>query len=156
MQNKYLNLAGRITLLKSTFFSLPIHFMQVVVLPQNLLNQLNKEARKFLWNDTKEKKKIRLIGLNTLAKPLIEGGLNISDPKNRNTTLADSLAWRCFVSNTSMLWARPIRTRYNISKYPRREQSKNESQTMQCLGIGCELCIKGLCKQFGNGENIDF
>ena len=48
-QTKYLNMAGRATLIKSIVSFIPIYAMQTTLLPQKISHQLDKMICHFLW-----------------------------------------------------------------------------------------------------------
>lgn len=60
-KNKFLTLAGRTTLIKSTLCSIPIHIMQIFKLPESILQQLDKLSRNFLWGSSDHKREIHLV-----------------------------------------------------------------------------------------------
>lgn len=49
-QAKLLNMAGRCTLIKSVLNTYPIYSMQTSILPDSVIQSLEKAIRKFLWN----------------------------------------------------------------------------------------------------------
>ena len=51
-QEKYLSMAGRVTLIKATMASIPIYAMQTTLLPQKISLQIDKMSCNFLWGDT--------------------------------------------------------------------------------------------------------
>lgn len=93
-KNKFLTLAGRTTLIKSTLCSIPIHIMQIFKLPESILQQLDKLSRNFLWGSSDHKRKIHLVKWSTVIKSYPNGGLGIPSAKYRNQALLMSLAGR--------------------------------------------------------------
>lgn len=73
-QSKYLNLAGRAILLITTLFSLPIHLMQIRLLPKHILNQMKLVGKKFLWNEQPDRNRMRLVSWNQITLPTKYGG----------------------------------------------------------------------------------
>lgn len=49
-QSKFLNMAGRCTLIKSVVSSFPVNGMQTAILPKSVCRDTEKDCRKFLWN----------------------------------------------------------------------------------------------------------
>eukprot|EP00268_Persea_americana_P026128 TRINITY_DN25505_c0_g3_i1.p1 TRINITY_DN25505_c0_g3~~TRINITY_DN25505_c0_g3_i1.p1 ORF type:complete len:111 (-),score=10.51 TRINITY_DN25505_c0_g3_i1:253-585(-) len=46
----YLSLGGRITLIKAALANLPIYFMSLFKCPMEVINQIKKLQKNFLWN----------------------------------------------------------------------------------------------------------
>lgn len=86
-ENKYLNLAGRVTLIKSVLASLPTHIMQSIQLPHSTLSSINKHIRQFLWGSSFTKHKLHLVNWKIVTTPLSFNGLGIPNVKTRNSAL---------------------------------------------------------------------
>ncbi|KAK4724051.1 hypothetical protein R3W88_026830 [Solanum pinnatisectum] len=67
-KTKLLNMTGRTVLTKSTLSSIPSHVMQYINIPVGVLNKINKIQRDFIWGTTAEKRKMHLVGWNTITK----------------------------------------------------------------------------------------
>jgi hypothetical protein len=70
-----LSLAGRITLAKSVIQAIPIYPMMFMPMPKSCLDEIEKIQRAFIWGDTGDKRKARMVGWETITKPKSSGGL---------------------------------------------------------------------------------
>lgn len=64
-KTKYLSLAGRITLAKSTISSMAYYSMQMAKIPRTICEEIDKKTRRFIWGGDEEKKRIHLISWET-------------------------------------------------------------------------------------------
>ncbi|CAA7040938.1 unnamed protein product [Microthlaspi erraticum] len=72
-KGQLLSFAGRITLAKAVISSIPVHTMSRAILPQSMLNRLDKVLRSFIWGDRAEKRKQHLIFWERVCVPKSEG-----------------------------------------------------------------------------------
>ena len=68
-QTKYLSMAGRATLIKSTVSSIPIYAMQIIILPQKISYQLDKMNCCFLWGDASQHKGCHTVNWEMVTLP---------------------------------------------------------------------------------------
>lgn len=106
-ENNYLTMVGRTTLIKTTLSSILIHVMQMVKLPKQTLNAIDKINRDFLWGSSSIKRKIHHVKWNEVCKPLNLGGLGIPRAEHRNFSLIMNLAWRYQKSKDYVLGTYP-------------------------------------------------
>lgn len=66
-KGKYLSLGGQVALIKSVLASMPIYIF--VLLQMSFCNreELRKNRRDFLWNDSVEKRKYHLVGWDKVS-----------------------------------------------------------------------------------------
>lgn len=102
-ENKYLSLPRRVTLIKTTLSSLPLHIMHMFKLPDYTLIYLDKLSRNFLWGTTDHKRKMHPISWKTVCAIFTRGGLNLPKAIIRNFSLLMSLAWRFNFTNKNSL-----------------------------------------------------
>ena len=57
----YLSKGGKITLIKSTLFSLPMYFLSLLPLPRKVANRMEKLQRDFLWSGISGESKLHLV-----------------------------------------------------------------------------------------------
>ena len=95
LSSKLLNLAGKVTLIHSILSSYPIYSSSMILAPKNVINNISKEIKKFLWQGGKvQRKKFHLVKWDTVKKPKCRGGLGIRDPEQMNKALGAKLIWR--------------------------------------------------------------
>lgn len=110
-KTKYLSLAGRITLAKSTLTTMANYSMQSAKLPRTVCDDVDKRVRRFLWGGTEEKRAIHLISWEAFRKPQKQGGLAIPSARQANAAFMTKLGWRILVEPNA-LWARVLRAKY--------------------------------------------
>ena len=55
-KNKLLSFGGRVTLIKSVLVNLPVYYMSLFRMPKEVMADLEKIQRQFLWGDCEGKK----------------------------------------------------------------------------------------------------
>lgn len=110
-KTKYLSLAGRITLAKSTLSALGNYSMQSAKIPRSVCEEMDRKTRSFIWGSNDEQRKTHLIAWETLQKPVQHGGIGIRSAKQANAAFLTKLGWR-ILSEPNALWSRVIRAKY--------------------------------------------
>ena len=88
MGSKWLNLAGKTVLIQSILSSYPIYTSSMVLATKNVMNNICKEIRKFLWHGGKvQTKKFHLVKWDTVKKAKRHGGLGIGDPEQMSKAM---------------------------------------------------------------------
>lgn len=67
-KTKYLSLAGRITLAKSTLTTMENYPMQATKLPRTICDEVDKKVRKFIWSGSDAKQGVHLMAWENLQK----------------------------------------------------------------------------------------
>ncbi|XP_028080539.1 uncharacterized protein LOC114282098 [Camellia sinensis] len=98
-----LSMVGRATLIQSVPSAIPAYAMQTVLLPAKVCNEIDSMNRNFLWGDTLEKKKIRLVNWDVVCKMKKAGGLGIKKARDQNLALISKLGWN-LIRNRNSLW----------------------------------------------------
>ena len=112
LSSKWLNLAGKVTLIHSILSSYPIYSSSMILAPKSVINNISKEIRKFLWQGGKvQRKKFHLVKWDTVKNPKCRGGLGIRDPKQMNKSLGAKLIWRLVTSDKEW-WKEVVRKKY--------------------------------------------
>jgi hypothetical protein len=76
--SQWLNLVGRIVLIKAIFSALPIYQSSMLLTPKGISNQISAKIRQFLWQGGKNyKKKFHLVSWQQVKHLLCRGGLGI-------------------------------------------------------------------------------
>lgn len=110
-KSKYLSLAGRITLAKSTLNTLATYSMQTAKIPRAVCDEIDKKTRRFIWGGTEDKRSIHLLSWDTLQLPRQHGGIGIRSSRQANSAFLTKLGWRV-LSEPSSLWSRVLRHKY--------------------------------------------
>ena len=103
----YLSKDGRLTLLKSTLFSLPTYFFSLFTIPMHVANKIERLQRDFLWRDSKT----HLVGWDKVCASLENGGLGVRKLATFNKALLGKCLWRFGVEETR-LWRRVVALKF--------------------------------------------
>ena len=109
--SKWLNLAEKMTLIHSILSSYPIYSSSMILSPKNVINNICKEIRKFLWRGKVQTKKFHLVKWDTVKRPKSKGGLGIRDPEQMNKALGEKFIWR-LATGKKEWWKEVIRKKY--------------------------------------------
>ena len=109
-QNKLLNKAGRLTLVKSVLNSIPNYYMQIASLPQTICDSIDRMARNFLWKGNSNGG-VHLVGWRRISKPKNLGGLGIRKAREANTAMLGKLVWSLH-QEPNALWAQVLKHKY--------------------------------------------
>lgn len=112
-KTKYLSLAGRITLAKSTFSTIASHAMQTAKLPKSVCDYIDKKTRRFIWGEggDVDTRKINLISWERLTHLMDHGGLGLRFARQSNAAFLTKLGWRVIIEPNA-LWSWVLRTKY--------------------------------------------
>ncbi|XP_021761146.1 uncharacterized protein LOC110725977 [Chenopodium quinoa] len=110
-KSKFLSLAGRITLAKSTLNTMANYAMQTARTPRSICDDLDKRTRSFLWGGDEEKRRIHLISWESLQKSRENGGLGLRSTRQANMAFLAKLGWRV-LTEPNALWSRVLRSKY--------------------------------------------
>lgn len=110
-KTKYLSIAGRITLAKSTLSTLANYSMQTAEIPRTICDELDKKTRHFIWGGSDEKRAIHSLSWEVLQKPLTQGGIGIRLARQANAAFLTKLGWR-ILTEPNALWVRVLRHKY--------------------------------------------
>uniref|UniRef100_J3M5K6 Reverse transcriptase zinc-binding domain-containing protein n=1 Tax=Oryza brachyantha TaxID=4533 RepID=J3M5K6_ORYBR len=106
--------AGRLTLIKSVFSSIPIYYMSHMLLSAKLIRKLTSIIRKFWWKgslDNNSSDGICFRSWKDICRPKDEGGLGIRDLMMMNKSLVIHSAWN-FLKNPNTLIAQVLKHKY--------------------------------------------
>ncbi|XP_016675259.1 uncharacterized protein [Gossypium hirsutum] len=116
---RQLSLVGRVTLAQSILLSIPSYFMQTMMIPTGLCDEIENIVQKFVWGSTNGNTKIVLVSWDSVCQPKAHGDLGLRHLEDHNTSFMMNMGFN-IVSNTNALWVRVIRTKYDIPvDYPR-------------------------------------
>eukprot|EP00253_Pinus_taeda_P006872 PITA_06872 len=91
----WLTKGGKVILIKSLLSTLPIYQTAFLLAPRNVMDQISKLLRDFLWQGGKgNERKMHLANWDLVKMPIAEGGLQIRDPSLINLTLGGKLLWK--------------------------------------------------------------
>ncbi|XP_057248280.1 uncharacterized protein LOC130590240 [Beta vulgaris subsp. vulgaris] len=153
-QAKLLNMAGRCTLIKSVLNTYPLYAMQTNIIPMGVLDELQKNTKRFLWNKVGQRHYISRTSWSQVCYPMMAGGLGIRDLKRWNICFMAKLGWK-FLTQPNKLWVQVLKAKY-CKNSNLLDAMPNQSQSTIWRDIlkGRDLLNKGLVYNVGNGEDI--
>ncbi|KAL4388297.1 hypothetical protein GQ457_09G027380 [Hibiscus cannabinus] len=107
-----LSFGGRIVLLKSVLFSLPIYYMSLFKLPMSVYRKLTSLMANFLWGGSVDKRKIHWVKWADVCLPKTLGGLGLIDLEVQNRALLGKWIWK-FANSKDCLWQNIIVSKYH-------------------------------------------
>ncbi|KAL2929232.1 hypothetical protein RDABS01_034643 [Bienertia sinuspersici] len=110
-KSKFLSLAGRATLAKSTLSTMGIYSMQSAKIPKSTCDDIDRKTRKFIMGEHDDQRKVHLISWGTLQNPKEQGGLGFQSMRQSNAAFLTKIGWR-MLSEPTTLWARVLRNKY--------------------------------------------
>lgn len=156
-KTKYLSLAGRITLAKSTITSMSNYSMQTAKVPRSICDEIDKKTRRFIWGGSDAKRATHLIAWETLQKPKAQGGLDMRSARQANAAFLTKLGWRV-LSEPNALWSRVLRSKYckgrcDIDMF---NPKKGSSNVWVGITDNARFLCEGMRTSIGNGMNTLF
>jgi hypothetical protein len=90
----WLNLAGKVVLIKAVLASIPIYQSSLLLAPASIIQKIEAMFRRFLWEGGKQSgRKLHLISWEKISKPILEGGLNFKNAHVQNLALGAKILW---------------------------------------------------------------
>ncbi|KAJ3687082.1 hypothetical protein LUZ61_016246 [Rhynchospora tenuis] len=103
-KGKLLSRAGRLVLVSSVLSSIPSYVMSTFLLPNWLLNEIDKARKRFLWGTNQSGgQRIHQIAWNRICLPRAFGGLGLLDFRLHNRALLLRWIWKLYAFHDS-LW----------------------------------------------------
>ena len=156
-KTKYLSLAGRITLAKSSLSTLACYSMQTAKIPKTVCDDIDKRVCRFVWGGNEDKRSIHLLSWEKLQDPILQGGLGIPSARQANAAFLTKLGWRMLTEPNS-LWARVLRYKYcqgrcDVDMF----QAKNGmSNVWSGITENARVLCEGMRVAVGNGAQTRF
>ena len=90
----WLNIVGKIVLIKSVLSSMPIYQSSILLAPRGVLAKIEALLRRILWKGGKQNENsLPLVSWGKVTQPILEGGLQIRDLRCQNLALGAKLLW---------------------------------------------------------------
>ncbi|MCH92733.1 RNA-directed DNA polymerase (Reverse transcriptase) [Trifolium medium] len=113
-KNKQLSIGGRVVILKSVLFALPVYFLSFFKAPTGIISKLESILKISYGGGSEEVKKIYWVKWDKVCRPLEEGGLGIRNLRVFNQALLGKWAWK-IRSERRGLWYRMLVNKYGLS-----------------------------------------
>ncbi|GJZ33072.1 RNA-directed DNA polymerase, eukaryota, reverse transcriptase zinc-binding domain protein [Tanacetum coccineum] len=104
-RNKALSYSGRLQLIASVLSSMQVYWASVFLLPKNVIYDINKLLKGFLWCQGELTKGKAKVSWDSICKPKELGGLGIKDLKLWNEVLLVKQLWNV-ISKKNTLWVK--------------------------------------------------
>ncbi|KAL1548779.1 hypothetical protein AAHA92_16968 [Salvia divinorum] len=151
-----LSMAGRVTLAKAVLSAIPNYCMQAVMLPANVIDEIEKLIRRFVWGGSEQPPKLSLVNWKTVCKPMCSGGLGIHNLKTHNQAFMIKLGFRLILEDKS-LWARILREKYKVhSVCPTVIKRSSSSLVWHSLSKIWDHVYNSICWSIGDGVRTKF
>ena len=108
-KNKCLSYAGRLQLVASVLESLHVYWASVFLLPQAVINDINKLLKNFLWSQGETSKGKAKVAWENICKPKKQGGLGLKDIGVWNKAMITKHLWN-IAEDKNTLWVKWIST----------------------------------------------
>jgi hypothetical protein len=153
-RGRALSKAGKDLMIKSVLQSIPSYIMSVYVMPDTIISDIEKMLNSFWWGDGSNKKGIRWLAWDKLARPKVEGGLGFRNFHAFNKSMIAKQAWK-FVSEPDKLVSRVFKARY----FPRTSLfdakiGANPSYAWRSIWNSRDVLINGCRWKIGDGRKI--
>ncbi|GJW62588.1 reverse transcriptase domain, reverse transcriptase zinc-binding domain protein [Tanacetum coccineum] len=106
-KNKFLSFMGRTQLIRSVLSFMHVYWASVIILPVNLMHELEQVMRGFLWCQGDMKRGKAKVAWDVVCLPMKEGGLGIRRLEMFNVALISSYIWS-IITDKESLWVKWI------------------------------------------------
>ncbi|KAA3465652.1 Retrovirus-related Pol polyprotein LINE-1 [Gossypium australe] len=110
---RQLFLAGKITLAQAVLLSIRSYFMQSMLIPKGLCDEIEALVKQFIWGSTSGNKKIALVSWDSICQPKSHDGIGIRTLRDHNTYFIMKLGFK-LVTDYSSLWVNVIWSKYGF------------------------------------------
>lgn len=163
-KGKFLSIAGRLTLIKSSLHNLPLYFLSIFIIPKSVALKIEAIFYRFLWFGNAICKKINLVKWASLLRSKVMGDLNIQPILHKNAGLLFKWLWR-LASELGLPCAILISSKYHY--YSSRWSPNLSISHMSSIWRGIhlnlfsdpvkvDLILKTISFSIGNSSSIKF
>lgn len=148
---KVLLKAGKITLLKTAVQAIPNFWMNLMLIPLEVCDGIEKKMNAFWWGNTKTGRGIRWLSWNKLCVSKAGGGLGFKSLRSFNVAMLAKQGWR-LANNVNPLVTQLMRARY----YPQTDFldakiGNNPSYVWRSIMEAQEIVKLGCRRRIGDG-----
>ncbi|XP_028556426.1 uncharacterized protein LOC114581138 [Dendrobium catenatum] len=110
---KSLSLSSKIVLIKTVILAFPNYFSSHSLVPVQVLKEIDKICRGFLWNKYGKNPGLHYISWDNLCQPMKKGGCGLHSSYTRVAPLRVRLSWR-FLNNKESLLHRTLAPKWKV------------------------------------------
>lgn len=148
---KLFSMVGKVTLLKSTVFSIPIYQLVGCLVMASVIDKIEKLTHGFVWINDESSKKIHLIGWSSVTRLKTEGGLGIPSLRHLHKALLGKALFR-LANHGSEPWAKWILSANNCeTKVWNRRPTNSIFPLMKCILRASALVKEGFVRTSEGG-----
>ncbi|GAU30590.1 hypothetical protein TSUD_392810 [Trifolium subterraneum] len=153
-RSRHLSRAGKEIMIKSVLQAIPAYVMSIYLLPDSLINDIEKMINAFWWGGGDNNKGIRWLAWKKMAYPKEKGGLGFRDFHSFNMAMVAKQGLN-FINNPNSLVARIFKARY----FPRSSLldsslGNNPSFTWRSIWKSRQVLLYGCRWSICDGSNI--
>ncbi|XP_058726136.1 uncharacterized protein LOC131597455 [Vicia villosa] len=149
-----LSRAGKEVMIKSVLQSIPAYIMSVYLIPDGVVNDIERMLNSFWWGGGRNNKGIRWLAWDRMTSSKSEGGMGFRDFKAFNMAMVAKQGWN-IVSKPDTLVARIFKARYfPNSSYLDSKIGNNPSYAWRNLWKAKEVLRIGSQWSIGSGSSI--
>ncbi|KAH1114363.1 hypothetical protein J1N35_007741 [Gossypium stocksii] len=149
-----LSFARRVTLVQSVLLAIPNYFMQSLLVPKGVCDEIERIARQFIWGGSLGRSKTALVGWDSICQPKACRGLGFRHLHDQNNSFLMKIRFN-LVSCKDALWVRVLHSKYGWkSQLPSSIHRSNYSHLWQSLSKVWPLFYEKLMWSIGDGSTI--
>lgn len=142
---------GRLALIKSVLFALPVYLLQAINPPKSVIYEIEQIFAKFFWGNVSGIRKLHWTKWKNMCFPLEEKGLNVCSLTNLTAAFSIKL-WYKFRENRS-LWANFMNGKYGNLIFPGdRTPKPADSRIWRRLFSVSKLAQENIFWNIGKGQ----
>ncbi|KAJ0482819.1 putative RNA-directed DNA polymerase [Helianthus annuus] len=140
-----LSYGGRLTLVKSVLNALPTYYFSLFRAPVQIIKELERLRRDFLWGNTPEHQRATWVAWNDIMAPKESGGAGLGSLKETNLALLAKWWWRFKVEDNN-IWKKVVWSihQHNRSWSPMPVKMSMPGPWKQIVGIAKDLWDLGI------------
>ncbi|KAI0492026.1 hypothetical protein KFK09_026291 [Dendrobium nobile] len=151
--SKFISLAGRFTLARSTILSIPIFYCTHSLVPIGILAEIDKACREFIWHKENNEVGLHFVSWENLCKPLHLGGRGLHSCVQRVDSLRAKIAWK-YVNEENSFLHKCLKPKYGNSCWLP-DWKQNVSSAWKIIRSGAKALQPIIRWKISNGENVN-
>ncbi|KAK2410765.1 hypothetical protein QL285_046110 [Trifolium repens] len=153
-RSRPLSRAGKEVMIKSVLQAIPAYIMNIYLLPDTLINEIERMLNSFWWGGGGDNKGIRWLAWDKLTCPKNEGGLGFRDFHCFNMAMVAKQGWN-FMHKPTSLVARLYKARYfPYNSFLSSNIGNNPSFAWRSIWRARKVLLLGCRWQIGDGSKI--